>query len=166
MILDLVMIIATDQVGERVGNGQTRDIVVCTEKKKRTWRRIGDWRERAWISGGCVPLVHVSPISARTDGVGTGVWAGAAVGRRGGLAGWLVSSSRGLGKLREVEEGKESSPVSFPLHPPSHLPSPVSIPPSPHFADPTVFPMGSLAAHLVVCCMHVQIFHREQSTRE
>lgn len=106
MILDLLMIIATGRMGEWVV-GQTRDTLVCLKVKE-------DMKdgERAWVSGGCVPLVHASPISARTDGLITGVWAGAA--GRGEDSG---SGSRGLG-ARSLR-----SRLQFPVIPVSRLPS-------------------------------------------
>lgn len=49
-----------------MGNGQTRDTVVCKKEDMKGG-------EKVWIAGGCVPLVHVSPISERTDGSRTGI---------------------------------------------------------------------------------------------
>lgn len=64
-----------------MGDGPTRD----TQDNGLSARKE-DMKEglRAWISGGCVPLVQVSPISARTDGVqGRGMGRGSLGGRSG-----------------------------------------------------------------------------------
>ena len=106
--------------------------------KTRTWRK----EVRAWISGGCVPLVQVSPFSARTDGSRAGVGAGAATTN---LVGQLELSTR---KCRESS-----------LVPASSLPFPI-----PHFpaADQTLFPTGSLSEGVCWCvvCVHASTLLR------
>lgn len=64
-MLDLLMITAFDRGAEwAMGRHET----LLSAKKE--YKKGG---EKAWIAGGCVPLVHVSPISARTDGSRTGI---------------------------------------------------------------------------------------------
>lgn len=102
-----------------MGDGQTRDAVVCKEE---------DMKEggRAWIAGGCVPLVHVSPISARTDGSRTGVVAGVAR-RAGGLVGQFELRTRKVEKSRKESQRRLQFPVIPVSRPVSSFHSPLLI---------------------------------------
>lgn len=109
---------------------------------------------RAWISGGCVPLVQVSPISARTDGVqDRGMGRGSLAGR----SGWpvRVEDSEFEKESSSLEAAVEDSSVSS-FHPVcrcTRLHSPLPILYSPAADRRLVSPWAAwqLAAYLMVC---------------
>lgn len=126
VMLDPLMITWYSASG-RVGDDPTRDTqyTVCLQRKEDMEEGV-----RAWISGGCVPLVQVSPFSARTDGSRTGVGAGAA--GRSGLVGQVEL------RTRKCRDEREKSVVSI-----LRAPFPA--------ADQTLFPTGSLSDGVYVC---------------
>lgn len=170
VMLDPLMITRYPSSG-RVGDGPTRNTVcqsVCSEKKKEDMRK----EQKAWIAGGCVPLVQVSPFSAGTDGPRTGVEGYGGQGRLGEVAwpAWQLPSGRPVRvEHSEMSRAAEVSCLQFPVVPVSLLhsfstPHPTAIP----RCGSNLFPMGSLSDGVVygldavLCSMHLRRYTQSQ----